>query len=277
MTVAEYRILHLSDPHFGTHREPVAAALVDTAKALAPNLLVLSGDITQRAHAPQFDAARRFVDALGIGFWLALPGNHDLPLFDVAARIWRPYAGYRRVFGNELELQHIDYQAMVLTADTTRAWRHKHGAVSQAQIERVETSLWLAHANQLRVVVTHQPPQVPRDDARKDLLRGHQPALAAWTKAGADLVLCGHIHLPGVVPTPTSSPQGRRAWVVLAGTAVSSRVRRDVGNSFNLIRWQPEQRRVQVERWDFVLPHASAGLHEGAWQVVSTTSLDVHR
>jgi 3',5'-cyclic AMP phosphodiesterase CpdA len=265
----ERRILHLSDPHFGTEQPHVVDDLLRLAPSLRADVLVLTGDITQRARRRQFDAARRFVDALRLDHALVQPGNHDLPLFAVWERVWRPYRGFRRAFGDDLEARHADADLLLLGVNTTRAWRHKHGEVSLPQVQRVCGELRAATARQLRVVLTHQPAQVPRDDARKDLLRGHQAALRAWTGAGADLVLGGHIHLPGVMRTPTSRDEGPRAWVVLAGTAVSRRVRREVGPSFNLVRWWPHARRVDVERWD----------HEGAvgWRCVGTTVLEVHR
>lgn len=265
----ERRVLHLSDPHFGCEQPNVVDDLLRLAPSLRAEVLVLTGDITQRARRRQFDAARRFVDALEIDTALVLPGNHDVPLFALWTRVRHPHAGFVRVFGDNLEPRHADADLLLLGLNTTRWWRHKHGEVSPSQMERVRAELRAATASQLRVVLTHHPAQVPRDDARKDLLRGHEAALRAWTDAGADLVLGGHIHLPGVVRTPTSRDGGPRAWVVLAGTAVSRRVRREAGPSFNLVRWRPQARRVDVERWD----------HEGAsgWRCVGTTALEVYR
>ena len=70
-------ILQVSDPHFGTERPPVVEALVALTHELAPDLLVLSGDITQRARRAQFETARVFVSRLNVPRVLAIPGNHD--------------------------------------------------------------------------------------------------------------------------------------------------------------------------------------------------------
>ncbi|MBP8804838.1 MAG: metallophosphoesterase, partial [Pseudoxanthomonas sp.] len=211
-------LLHIADTHFGTERPVVVAALIALAAQQRPDLVVLAGDITQRARPAQFRAAKAFVARLGAPV-LAVPGNHDIALFDLWARLRRPYARYARVFGAELEPVHSSPDLLVVGVNTTRAWRHKNGEVSAAQIDRVAGLLAAASPRQLRVVVVHQPAAVTRAGDRANLLRGHDAALQAWSVAGADLVLGGHIHLPY-----TLAPQGlaRRLWVLQAGTAVSS-------------------------------------------------------
>ena len=85
-------LLQISDPHFGTEQAPVVDALLTLAHAQRPDLVVLSGDITQRARRAQFAAARRFVERLAPSALLAIPGNHDIPLFNPVARLLWPYA-----------------------------------------------------------------------------------------------------------------------------------------------------------------------------------------
>jgi len=269
-------LLQISDTHFGTEQPPVVEALVALATQQRPDVVVLSGDITQRARPAQFRAAKAFVDRLGAPGSgkpgsgkpgmdtrvLAIPGNHDIALFDLWARLTRPYARYSAAFGPELEPVHVGADLLVVGVNTTRAWRHKNGEVSRAQIDRVAKLLRAARPQQLRVVVVHQPAAVTMDRDRTNLLRGHRAATQAWSAAGADLLMGGHIHLPY-----TLALQGlaRRLWVVQAGTAVSSRTRPGVPNSVNILRWgqapgvreDPGQPRLEavasclIERWDF--------------------------
>ena len=243
-------LLHLSDPHFGTEQPPVVEALTQLARAQSPSLVVLSGDITQRARRHQFALARRFVDGLAAPALLAIPGNHDVPLFDLPTRLLAPYRNFREAFGTDLEPVHDADDLLVLGLNTTRRWRHKHGEVSQRQVAAVVDRLRRARPAQLRVVVVHQPVQVTRDADRVNLLRGSELALPRWAAAGADLVLGGHIHLPYVVQvTPDSPAAARPLWCVQAGTAVSHRVRRGVPNSVNLLR--TARGHCDVERWDY--------------------------
>jgi len=226
-------LLQISDTHFGTEQQPVVEALVALAAQQRPDLVVLSGDITQRARPSQFRAAKAFVDRLCAPV-LAVPGNHDIALFDLWSRLTRPYARYAKAFGANLEPVYSSPDLLVIGVNTTRAWRHKNGEVSTAQIDHVANLLTTASPQQLRLVVVHQPAAVPQTKERSNLLRGHHVALRVWSAAGADLVLGGHIHLPY-----TLAVQGlaRRLWVLQAGTAVSSRTRLEAPNSVNILRW----------------------------------------
>lgn len=244
-------LLQISDTHFGTERPAVVEALVALSRQLAPALVVLSGDITQRATRAQFTAARAFCDRLSAPL-LAIAGNHDIPLFNPLARLLWPYARHQRAFGPALEPVHDDAHWLVLGVKTTRRWRHQHGQVSLAQIERVAARLRLATPMQMRVVVVHQPVAMPPQADARDLLRGHAQAVQSWAEAGADVVLGGHIHLPYVLPLHAQrSALARRLWCVQAGTAVSSRVRPEAGNSVNVLRHGDAARAAHVERWDF--------------------------
>jgi len=251
-------VLQISDPHFGTEQPPVVEALVRLVRDQAPTLVVLSGDITQRARRRQFRAARAFIDRLGAPATLAIPGNHDIPLFNLAARLFTPYANHCREFGADLEPVFESEQLLVIALNTTRIYRHTDGEVSPAQIARVARRLERATPCQLRVVVTHQPVAVTRAQEETNLLHGRAAAVRSWAHAGADLILGGHIHLPYVLPLHERFAGLRReVWAVQAGTAVSWRVRHDAGNSVNLLRYagvQAHRRCVAVERWDYSEP-----------------------
>lgn len=242
-------LLQVSDPHFGTERPTVVDALTALASQQRPDLVVLSGDITQRARPAQFRAARAFTDRLSAPV-LAVPGNHDIPLFDLWTRLRRPYAHYTAAFGADLEPVYRSPELLVAGVNTTRAWRHKDGEISPPQIERVAKLLASAATTQLRVVVIHQPIAVTREDDLTNRLHGHDAALQRWATAGADLVMGGHIHLPYVMALKDLA---RPMWAVQAGTAVSTRVRPGVPNSVNLLRWGQVSTpgRCQIEQWDY--------------------------
>jgi 3',5'-cyclic AMP phosphodiesterase CpdA len=245
-------LLQISDPHFGTERLPVVAALIELARDIQPNVVVLSGDITQRARAAQFARAAAFVRRLAAPAVLAIPGNHDIPLFNVFARAFDPYAGFVAAFGSDLEPQYSSDALLVVTVNTTRPKRHKDGEVSPEQIERVARCLRHARPEQLRIVVVHQPVHVIRAQDVSNLLRGYREAAFAWAEAGADLIMGGHIHLP-YVRSLNEHMAGltRRVWVVQAGTAVSCRVRDEAPNSVNVVRYCAERPVCEIEQWDY--------------------------
>ncbi len=266
-------MLQISDPHFGTEQAPVLAALKALVAQQKPQLLVLSGDITQRARRSQFRAARAYIDSLGIQHFLSLPGNHDIPLFNVAARALAPYANYLREFGPDLDPELVVEDMLVIGVNTTVPSWHKDGRIDAEDITRVEARLRQAKTGQLRVVVVHQPVHVPRLAEKKNLVVGRDAAVRAWSAAGADLILGGHIHLPFVRPLGERFPGlPRRIWGVQAGTALSDRIREDAPNSVNLIRFAPGKAPLEcsVERWDCPLPRAT-------FELVETHRLELDR
>jgi predicted MPP superfamily phosphohydrolase len=242
-------LLHLSDSHFGTEQAQVVEALAALAQQQQPDLLVLSGDITQRATPSQFAQARAFTDRLGT-LLLAIPGNHDIPLFDLGQRLFHPYAQYREAFGRVLEPTHATRELLVQCVNTARWYRHTGGTVSSNQIERVANRLRTAQPGQLRVVVVHQPIAVLRTTEKHNLLHGHAQAQQSWAAAGCDVVLGGHIHLPYVMAL---AGLARPMWAVQAGTCVSRRVRAGAANSVNVLRWGGDTApgSCLIEQWDY--------------------------
>ncbi|WP_428310370.1 metallophosphoesterase family protein [Hydrocarboniphaga sp.] len=245
------RFLHLSDTHFGTEQAAVANALLALNAAQKPLMAILSGDITQRARRAEFAAAAAFLDCLEIPV-MALPGNHDIPLFNVAGRLLRPYGNYHRALQTPLMPEFETEQLLALGVNTTRWYRHKDGEVSDEQIEQIATRLRSARPGQLRIVVTHQPVHVIEQRDEHNRLHNHEAAIRAWAAAGADLVLGGHIHLPYVRDLRESYPDlSRKLWCVQAGTAVSRRVRFEASNSVNIVDYDTSRHACQLRRWDF--------------------------
>lgn len=247
-------VLHLSDTHFGTKQPEVSASLLRLAKEVRPDIAILSGDVTQRARRSQFSDAQDFLNKLAAPVKLVIPGNHDIPLFNLAARLFNPYGNYRRVFGQELEPQFSSSDLLVIGINTTRPWRHKDGEVSAHQIERVSQQLKRALPQQLRIVIVHQPVYVERESDHANLLHGHKDAIKAWAEAGAELILSGHIHLSYVHNLKDSLQNlPRPIWTASAGTAISKRVRDGEPNSVNLIHYDQTQlpHRCKVDQLDF--------------------------
>ena len=265
------RILHLSDPHFGTELPDVVNALRQLMHELTPEVLVLSGDITQRARPRQFRAARAFLDSLAVPQTLVIPGNHDIALFNPFKRALVPYRDYRRILGAGLDPVIDEFDLLLIGVNTTRRYRHVNGEISGQQIRTVSDRLRAATRSQLRIVVTHQPAWVMRQQDLHDRLRGNVPALREWSKAGVDLILGGHIHLPYIAAVHEKlAGLERPLWVVQAGTAVSSRLRLEAGNSVNLIEHQPAASHCAVSQWDYQPA-------TGRFASVRQTTLELHR
>lgn len=244
-------VAHLSDPHFGTVQPPVRDALLRDLREHSPAFVLMTGDITQRARSAQFQSAREFLDALAPLPWMAIPGNHDLPLFDILTRLFNPYRLYRRFIAADLNPVYRDDDIAVLCVNATRPSRHKNGVLSGKQIDQVAERLM--HLSQpFKIVAVHQPLAVPVESELHNVARGADHALACWLDAGADLFVGGHIHLPYCMPA-TSTSSARRGVIAQAGTCLSSRVRHDVPNSYNRLIFESSDitRRMRVEQRDY--------------------------
>lgn len=259
-------IVQISDTHFGTEQASVVQALEDHIREHSADLLVFSGDITQRARREQFASAAAFVqrvEANGVRDTLVIPGNHDIPLYNVFARVFTPYGNYRRHFGDELEPVFENDDMLVIGLNTTHPRRHKDGVVTARQVERVAQQLAAGDPGKIRIVVAHQPfgAMVPSD--LRNLQHGAEPALQRWAEHGLDLVMGGHIHLPYVLPLSKQyTGLAREIWMVQAGTTLSTRLRGTSPNSFNRLKLHPgRQKKVCVERWDLLKDRFVLGSH----------------
>ncbi len=244
------RLAHLSDPHFGSERITVMCELCRTLKRLAPDLIVLSGDITQRARRSQFIAARRFLANLRPTPVLVVPGNHDIPLFNVLAR-WRwPYRKYQRVLGAALAPDVSLHGVRLIGFNSAPPWRHKYGELDSSHVARQLTTL--NGAAPLRVAVLHHPLDCRSPSDERNLLLLGQRLLQVFSDHDVDLVLGGHIHDPFVTLSSRRYPQLRRPMILaVAGTCVSQRTRPEIPNSFNFITLEPSEPATQtLERWD---------------------------
>lgn len=260
-------LLHLSDTHFGTEEPHAVEALVALTEQERPDVVVASGDVTQRARAQEFEHAQRFFARLAARHTLVVPGNHDLALWDLPRRLLAPYAAFRSAFGDNLEPRLASPQMWIACLLSPRPWRHKDGALSRDQI--VRTARWLQKAppQALRVVVAHHPLAALRWHEVDDVLSGADRALEHWIEAGVHLVLGGHTHVPYAVPVrqPMHAPVSHTLWVVQAGSAVSGRLRGCAAHSVNLLRRSFGQG-WRLERWD--LAHGRREFVRRQWQEV---------
>jgi 3',5'-cyclic AMP phosphodiesterase CpdA len=240
------KIAHLSDLHFGAVDPAVVEAAVAAVAAAQPHLVVISGDLTQRARRAQFGAARAFLDRLPQPR-IVVPGNHDVPLWNIFARGWAPLTKYRTIIGEDLAPFYADPEIAVLGLNTARSFTIKDGRLNREQLAAARTAFAKAAPAAVKIVVTHHPFDQPEAEHSGDIVGHARRAIEAFTSLGVDLILSGHLHLTRTGPSTTRYP-GSGTLLVQAGTATSYRRRGEV-NSFNLI--ETEHGSALIRRYDF--------------------------
>jgi 3',5'-cyclic AMP phosphodiesterase CpdA len=243
------RIVHLSDLHFGRVDYALLRPLTRIIAEIQPHLVVVSGDLTQRAKPAQFREARAFLDTLP-GTKLVVPGNHDVPLYNVFQRLFQPLAKYRRFISEDLEPAYVDDEIAVVGVNTARSSVFKGGRINARQIERLRARLCELGERITKIIVTHHPFDLPPDYEGHRIVGRAARAMEMFARCGADILLSGHLHASHAGDTTARWKIGDfSALVVQAGTATSTRMRGEV-NSFNLLRIERSQVEIQHLLWN---------------------------
>lgn len=238
-------IAHLSDPHFGTEDPAVLAGLLDEIETSRPSLVALSGDLTQRATTAQFRAARDFLDRLTVPY-LVVPGNHDVPLYDVVRRFFDPLGRYRHQITDDLAPSYLDDTFAVAGIATAHGFTLKGGRVTTAQLAAATASLAKA-TTQWRVIVAHHPFVGP-ERAEADLVEHREQGLVAFRHAGVQLILTGHLHI-SFSDDAAMRDEEHQMIAVHAGTCTSTRTRGEP-NNYNRIMVDGDEVAVLVRMWN---------------------------
>ena len=241
-------IAHISDLHFGRVDETLLQPLIAAIDAAAPDVIAVSGDLTQRARDSQFRAAARFLARLRYP-QVVVPGNHDVPLYNVVARFTHPLRGYRRYITRDPAPFHRDEEIAVLGLNTARSLTWKGGRISEEQIARARELLCTVPSHVVKVVVTHHPFDVAHRNDEHQVVGRADMAMEELARCGVDVLLSGHLHETRVGNTDRYCIAGHSALVVQAGTTLSERTRHE-SNSFNLVRAAAGEVRVEHHRFE---------------------------
>jgi len=265
-------IIHLSDLHFGREKAFLQNQLVESISKINPHLIVVSGDLTQRAREQEFISARQFLNSF---CWptLIISGNHDIPAFNLLDRFLTPWRKWRRFAQYELEPFRQDKGYAAVGINTVRRcgapFDWSRGRIDDDQLQKTIKQLQAIEQDSLRMVVAHHPFWVPQKYHYKGVVGGRDKALAAMKRAGVDIIFGGHVHsaytiiLGGIL-------------ICHSGTAISDRLGADTGNSFKIVQGDRQRLTVETMEWrDTTYKPLEMRLFERIsdhWQEITATS-----
>lgn len=247
------RFVHLSDLHFGAHDPRIVDAVEQEVENAKADLVVISGDFTQRARTEQFQEACRFLERLRDAGHevLGVPGNHDVPLYDVLRRFLSPLTRYRKYIDETLCPFHMLEGAAVLGVNTARSLTFKDGRINREQIDFIRESFARVPAGMPKILVTHHPLfALPVGDGGElgEAIGRQELALNAVQEIGIDLLLAGHNHRASTHHASDLVTRAGGALVIQAGTATSVRLREE-DQSFNILDVDGETVSISLMEW----------------------------
>ena len=254
------RIVHLSDIHFGRVDVGVVERAVTKIGEIDPHLVVVSGDLTQRARSRQFIEAREFLDKLPQP-QIVVPGNHDVPLYNVFNRFFRPLDKFRKYITSDLTPTYSDNEMIVVGVNTARSLVIKGGRINAQQIDYIQQQMCDVSNDALKIVVTHHPFDIPEGHDERDIVGRAHLAIPMIAECGADVFLSGHLHISNIGSTAKRYrlENGKAALVVQAGTATSVRARGEA-QSFNVLEFEHPD--LNVLRFECPVPNEGFFLAE---------------
>lgn len=221
------RLVHLTDLHFGLHRTELVRPLQDAVLSVAPDVVVVSGDLTQRALAGQFDQAMAFLRDLGLPF-MVIPGNHDLPVFNPLMRVFNGFGPYGARASADLTPVMQIGRLRLFGMNTAHPFKWRGGVARSADVDRICRALQDGPPDAISIAVCHHPLEEPPGFERGET-EDAAMAMSRFAAAGLRVTLSGHLH-HWSTGLGISGQAGRPVFQMQTGTALCAREReRDHG------------------------------------------------
>ncbi len=273
------RIIHISDLHFGRVNPLLIDPLLGSITEQRPDIVAVSGDLTQRATEAQFKAARDFLRRIPFPL-IVVPGNHDISLWNIYRRFARPLERYHRHIGEESGQSYYNDRLFVFGLNTASSFKFKEGRISIDQLTSLREQFCVHDPQVFKVLVVHHPFVPPSGATSYTAIDRGEEALRVLEDCSADLILAGHLHQSFTQQTKMFYRVAERSiLVVQSGTTLSERTREEL-NSFNVIDVEPDAVRITVNVWEaargrFVPGHPVRYQKRGEWRRVDNDEKNV--
>jgi len=242
------RIVQFSDVHFGVENEQAVAAALDFTRATPPDLVLITGDITQKGYRREFAAAVEWMRAMPEPVFL-VPGNHDVPYWDMVARVFHPWRRFEQMTGHPAVDHEFSIPGLeVRGVNTARGWQARpnwsKGVIDLEQTRRASEALSKAPDGALRILACHHPLiEMIGGPMTGEVKRGNEAA-QIMAESGVDLVTTGHVHVPFALPIQLGD---KCSYAV--GCATLSKRERGTPAGFNVIEWDEDSIHVTAQAW----------------------------
>lgn len=247
------RVVHISDLHFGHNDAALLDPLREAIAQADPHVLIVSGDLVEHATDEEFHAAQAFLGSLPCP-QIVVPGNHDLPFWNLARRLLEGLRKFRRYITEDTSPEYVDDEIAIVGVDSAHRIPVKGGTITGFQLNGLVNRFSSFPDGLVRILVTHHPFDLP-DPANPHLLVGRARASVAQLAPVVDVLLAGHIHVSSVGSTSARyNTPGHSMVYVQAGTAISSRYKGEE-NAFNLLhigRSETKEKQIIVDRYSWV-------------------------
>lgn len=242
-------IVQLSDIHFGRTDEKVVHSLIKSIREINPDILIISGDLTQRAKIEEFKEAAEFISHFDAEK-IIIPGNHDVPMYNLAHRFFKPFHRFKEHINPDPEPFYMDDEVAILGINTARPFTVKNGRVTERQVDLIQSRLGSAKPKTIKILVGHHPFDLPERFKRNKLVYGAHGVMQKIVDSGVDLVLGGHMHISYIGSTTTRYKFKGKAAIVLQAATVSKRMRGEQP-SFNLIKVNTGKIHIERIVWQY--------------------------
>ena len=237
------KIIHLSDLHFGTQIPGLVERLTDDIRTINPDFIIVSGDVTQRAHVSQFLAAQSFFNDIGKEKILCVPGNHDISLYNLTERLFYPFKKYQKYINSMVCSTYTDDQMAIVGINSVTPFKAMSGYVTQKQLELVANFFQNIPDSTIKIVVMHH--NLIRSQ-RHSIINDAEKIINMFAASRVNLVLSGHIHYP-CIEILKRDYISHNMYVITAGTAISHRT--TAPNSYNVIEFGEKEFKLVVREF----------------------------
>lgn len=241
-------IAHISDLHFGRIRADAEEALLEDLKKIKPSVIAISGDLTQRALRKQFKRARAYLERMPAPF-IVVPGNHDIPFFDITRRFLLPLNRYKHYISKQLNPLYVDNEIALLGVNSARSLALEAGKIGTSQLKRIEQAFSELPEHVFRIVVTHHPFCRPPNVHYRKIVAGSKKTLQCFERCGVNAILTGHFHRVHTLDLQTLHQWMKQPMLhAQAGTAISTRNKKEA-NSYNVLSIDKKKIVIDVRGW----------------------------